>query len=148
MKELAYDLIIEFLKTEDEADAAYYIRGVNDMLKVAEAECDNDCECDDESETEHEEPESEEESEGESDDGSYGCEAVDVDAGESEDGPEYETTTRVTKQGVRVKTSNIDLGYLASLRSKGMTYKQIGERLGIAQSTVCTLYKKYLSQFE
>lgn len=142
MKELAYDLIIEFLKTEDEADAAYYIRGVNDMLKVAEAECDN--ECDDESECDDDDNDDDDgESEGES---GHGC--VDVDAGESEDGPEYEVTTKVTKQGVRVKTSNIDLGHLASLRSKGMTYKSIGDRLGIAPSTVCTLYKKYLSQFE
>ena len=132
MKNIAYNLIIKYINEHNlDGFARAYIQGVNDMLEAITA-------------TER---------------GAFEeCEPK-PESAESEDGPEYdesvtteyvepESVTTVTEQGVKVRTSNVDIGHLVSLRSKGMTYKQIGDRLGIAPSTVCTLYKKYLSQFD
>ena len=147
MKDIAYNLIITYINEHTlDGFARAYIQGVNDMLEAITA-------------TERGESESEGTSEPEPKPESR---CIDVDACESEDGPEYDdddepttteyiepkSVTTVTKQGVKVRTSNVDIGHLVSLRSKGMTYKQIGDRLGIAPSTVCALYKKYLNQFE
>lgn len=147
MKNIAYNLIIKYINEHNlDGFARAYIQGVNDMLEAITATERGAFESEGTSEPEPK-PES-------------GC--IDVDAGESEDGPEYDdddepttteciepkSVTTVTAQGVKVRTSNVDIGHLVSLRSKGMTYKQIGDRLGIAPSTVCTLYKKYLSQFK
>lgn len=157
MKNIAYNLIIEYINEHNlDGFARAYIQGVNDMLEaITTAESTTEsttAESTTAESTESTESASEPEPEPES-------RCIDVDAGESEDGPEYDepttteyvepkSVTTVTKQGVKVRTSNVDIGHLVSLRSKGMTYKQIGDRLGIAPSTVCTLYKKYLSQFD